>query len=140
MAGMHRAYFDDQCEVCQAGVAWLRILDRADRVACLPIEEETLRASDPPLDRDQCLRELHVVTPDGQVRRGWDAVARLARLFPTTWLIGAVGALPPFSWLLPRLAPLPRATRALVALLPVQRRAPSAARLSAVRSVPLSAA
>ena len=30
---------------------------------------------------------------------GWDAVARLARLSPLTWPIGALGAVPPFRWL-----------------------------------------
>ena len=45
-----------------------------------------------------CLRELHVVTPT-QTLVGWDAVARLARLFGWTWPIGAIGAVPPFSWL-----------------------------------------
>jgi hypothetical protein len=39
-----------------------------------------------------------VATPD-RTLVGWDAVARLARLFGWTWLIGAIGAVPPFSWL-----------------------------------------
>jgi glyoxylase-like metal-dependent hydrolase (beta-lactamase superfamily II) len=39
------------------------------------------------------------VTPDERVLTGWDAVARLARLSPFTWPIGALGAVPPFRWL-----------------------------------------
>jgi predicted DCC family thiol-disulfide oxidoreductase YuxK len=50
------------------------------------------------LDPDACARELHVVTPQG-VLGGWDAVAHLARLFPATWPIGALGSVPPFRWL-----------------------------------------
>jgi glyoxylase-like metal-dependent hydrolase (beta-lactamase superfamily II) len=45
---------------------------------------------------DDCLRQLHVVTPEGEILIGWDAVARLARLFPATWLIGALGRHFPF--------------------------------------------
>ena len=45
------------------------------------------------------MRELHVVTPRGEVYRGWDAVAELARLFPATFLVGRLGRVPPFRWL-----------------------------------------
>ncbi len=50
------------------------------------------------LDPAACARELHVVSPQG-VLAGWDAAAHLARLFPATWLIGALGSVPPFRWL-----------------------------------------
>src|SRR5581483_1098005 len=37
-----------------------------------------------------------VLTPAGEVLVGWDAVAQLARLFPSTWLIGSLGRIFPF--------------------------------------------
>lgn len=88
-------YYDDQCEVCQAGVSWLRFLDRRNRVQPIGLSSATLPEG---LVLEDCLRELHVVTPS-RTLVGWDAVARLARLFVWTWPIGAVGAVPPFSWL-----------------------------------------
>ncbi len=88
-------YYDDQCEVCQAGVSWLRFLDRGHRVS--PVALSSARLPDG-LVAEDCLRELHVVTPAGTLV-GWDAVVRLARLFAWTWPIGAIGAIPPFSWL-----------------------------------------
>jgi glyoxylase-like metal-dependent hydrolase (beta-lactamase superfamily II)/predicted DCC family thiol-disulfide oxidoreductase YuxK len=92
-------YYDDQCEVCQAGVSWLRFLDRRHhvhpRVRPIALSSASLPAG---LMMEDCLRELHVVTP-AQTWVGWDAVARLARLFPWTWPIGALGAIPPFFWL-----------------------------------------
>jgi glyoxylase-like metal-dependent hydrolase (beta-lactamase superfamily II)/predicted DCC family thiol-disulfide oxidoreductase YuxK len=88
-------YYDDQCEVCQAGVSWLRFLDRGHRVRPIALSSAPLPDG---LVLEDCLRELHVVTPT-QTLVGWDAVARLARLFGWTWLIGAIGAVPPFSWL-----------------------------------------
>jgi hypothetical protein len=45
---------------------------------------------------DECLRQLHVVTPEGEIHVGWDAVACLARLFPSSWLIGVLGQRFPF--------------------------------------------
>ncbi len=94
MAVFH-VYYDDQCEICQAGVSWLRILDRHGRVRAIPLGSEALPAG---LKIEECLRELHVLA-DHKVLVGWNAVAALARLFPTTWPIGAIGAVPPFSWL-----------------------------------------
>ena len=74
------------------------MLDREGRTECIGIHPENL-APYPSLAIDRCLQELHVVTPDERVLTGWDAVARLARLSPFTWLIGAVGAVPPFRWM-----------------------------------------
>ena len=90
----YRVIYDDQCEICQAGVSWLKTLDRHKRTVCHPIHPETIAQVHTHLDVDACLRELHVVRPDGRIVAGWDAVATLARLFPVTWLIGAAGAVP----------------------------------------------
>jgi glyoxylase-like metal-dependent hydrolase (beta-lactamase superfamily II)/predicted DCC family thiol-disulfide oxidoreductase YuxK len=93
------AIYDEQCEICQAFISWLKLLDRHGKVTAVPIVPELLAAIHPSLELDACLRELHVVTPQGDVRRGWDAVAELARLFPATFVIGWLGTIPPFRWL-----------------------------------------
>jgi len=93
--GEFQVYYDDQCEICQAGVSWLRILDRGGRlVRPIALSAATLPEG---LALEDCLRQLHVVTAT-KTLVGWKAVATLARLFGWTWLIGATGALPPFSW------------------------------------------
>ncbi len=92
----YRVLYDGQCEVCQSCVSWLKTLDRENKTICLPISAEVLAAVDSRLQMDECLRQLHVVTPGGEIRVGWDAVACLARLFPSTWLIGALGQRFPF--------------------------------------------
>src|SRR5262249_40865438 len=80
----------------QASVAWLHTLDKRGLVDCRPISPNELHELAPELQIEDCLRELHVLAPDGRVLVGWDAVATLARLFPPTWLVGAVGRVPPF--------------------------------------------
>src|ERR1700691_2858074 len=95
-AAKYRVLYDGQCEICQACVSWLRTLDHKNKTACLPISAEVLVAVDSRLRMDECLRQLHVVTPEGEICLGWDAVACLARLFPSTWLIGAIGERLPF--------------------------------------------
>jgi predicted DCC family thiol-disulfide oxidoreductase YuxK len=87
----YRVLYDGQCETCQSCVSWLRTLDREKKTICLPISKEVLAAVDSRLQMDECLRQLHVVTPEGEIHVGWDAVACLARLFPSTWLVGALG-------------------------------------------------
>ena len=87
----YRVLYDGQCEICQAFVSWLRALDEYDKTFCIPITGEVLPTIDSRLNLEECLRQLHVVTPAGEIYVGWDAVTCLARLFPSTWLIGALG-------------------------------------------------
>jgi glyoxylase-like metal-dependent hydrolase (beta-lactamase superfamily II)/predicted DCC family thiol-disulfide oxidoreductase YuxK len=92
----YRVFYDGQCEVCQACVSWLRVLDHECKTICLPVSEEALSSSDSRLRTDECLRQLHILTPSGEIIVGWDAVACLARLFSPTWLFGALGVRFPF--------------------------------------------
>jgi glyoxylase-like metal-dependent hydrolase (beta-lactamase superfamily II)/predicted DCC family thiol-disulfide oxidoreductase YuxK len=92
----YRVLYDGQCEICQACVSWLKALDRKNKTTCLPISADVLPTVDSRLRMDECLRQLHVVTPEGEIHVGWDAVCCLARLFPSTWLIGAMGQRFPF--------------------------------------------
>jgi predicted DCC family thiol-disulfide oxidoreductase YuxK len=92
----YRVLYDGQCEICQACVSWLKTLDRKNTTVCLPISAEALPTVDFRLKMDECLRQLHVVTPEGEIRVGWDAVTCLARLFPAAWLIGVLGQRFPF--------------------------------------------
>jgi|ERR1700728_7888 len=95
-SSVFKVLYDGQCEICQACVSWLKTLDDRTQTVCLPVSEEVLSSVDSRLSMDDCLRQLHVVTPEGEILIGWDAVARLARLFPATWLIGALGQRFPF--------------------------------------------
>jgi predicted DCC family thiol-disulfide oxidoreductase YuxK len=88
--------YDGECEICQAGVSRLKALDHENKTICLPISTEVLSAVDSRLRMDECLRQLHVVTPEGEIHAGWDAVTTLARLFPSTWFIGVLGQRFPF--------------------------------------------
>ena len=88
--------YDAQCEICQACVAWLKTLDRQQNTLPVPISAEGLSALDSRLQLDECLRQLHVLTPKREILVGWEAVASLARLFPSTWVVGALGQRFPF--------------------------------------------
>jgi hypothetical protein len=49
---------------------------------CLPISAEVLSAVDSRLKMDECLPRLHVVTPQGEIRIGWDAVTTFRIVVP----------------------------------------------------------
>jgi hydroxyacylglutathione hydrolase len=77
-------------------VSWLKVLDRRRRTSCLPLSAEALSGLDVRLRMEDCLRQLHVVTPEGRIYVGWDAVTCLARLCPATWPVGVLGQVFPF--------------------------------------------
>src|SRR5712692_7359359 len=92
----YTALYDEQCEICQAGMTWLKLLDRRGLVLCQPIDPAVLPTLDPPLALEDCARELHLLDREGHVWRGGAAVRKLARLFGPTRLLGIVFEIPPF--------------------------------------------
>jgi glyoxylase-like metal-dependent hydrolase (beta-lactamase superfamily II)/predicted DCC family thiol-disulfide oxidoreductase YuxK len=87
------AVYDGQCEICQAAVSWIRVLDRRGVVRCVAVQEGALADVHPELDAARCLAELHVVDSGGQVTVGWPAVARIAAAIPLTAPLTAVDRL-----------------------------------------------
>lgn len=112
MAKRILVFYDDQCGLCRTGISWLRRLDPLGRTEAAPLDSR--RVAEAGLSAQECARRIHVVEPSGRVRRGWDALAYLARRFPATWVIGAVGAVPPFNWIAAGLYRLVAANRYLV--------------------------
>jgi glyoxylase-like metal-dependent hydrolase (beta-lactamase superfamily II)/predicted DCC family thiol-disulfide oxidoreductase YuxK len=94
MSSFYQVIYDEQCEICQAGVSWLKILDHDKRIVIHPIDPDTLPRIHLDLKVDACLRELHVITPEGKIVVGADAVILLAGLFPETRLIGTISGAP----------------------------------------------
>jgi predicted DCC family thiol-disulfide oxidoreductase YuxK len=90
----YTVYFDDTCPLCRRFARGIQRLDRHHATQLVPLGAAESGAVGLPADMDACRREIHIVTPDGRVLRGWDAVATVARLFPVTYFIGAVGMWP----------------------------------------------
>lgn len=90
--------YDDKCDACQVGTHWVRRLDRRGLVRFVGLEEGLRGGVHPSLQVEECRRLMHVVTPDGRLWVGWEAVTGLARLFPVTWMVGVVGWWRPVRW------------------------------------------
>src|SRR5260370_18989744 len=76
------AVYDGQCEICQAAVSWIRMLDRRGAVRCVAIQDGPLADVHPALTPGGCMAQLHVVDADGRIDVGWQAVARGAGGIP----------------------------------------------------------
>jgi glyoxylase-like metal-dependent hydrolase (beta-lactamase superfamily II)/predicted DCC family thiol-disulfide oxidoreductase YuxK len=87
------AVYDGQCEICQAAVSWIRVLDRRGVVRCVAIQDGGLADVHPALDPAECLAQLHVVDGGGQIMVGWQAVARIAGTIPLAGPLAAVDRL-----------------------------------------------
>ncbi|HKE00205.1 MAG TPA: MBL fold metallo-hydrolase [Planctomycetota bacterium] len=96
-----RIWYDDQCELCHAGLAWLRVLDRHGRVEAIPLSAVVGGGEPRPGDAsdDDLLRHIHAQAPDGSIHVGSRAMARLACLFPWTAPIGWLARAPGFAWI-----------------------------------------
>lgn len=86
LSSKYRVFYDEQCEICQAGATWLSLLDKDGLTELTPIDEPHLAGLN--FSMDEALRKLHVVSPDGNVYSGLKAVTTLALLFPETKRVG----------------------------------------------------
>jgi predicted DCC family thiol-disulfide oxidoreductase YuxK len=75
-------------------MAWLRRRDRAGRLEFLPYQEAEVAIRYPALDPGRLAEALHVITPDGRVHVGVDAVAAIFARLPGWSLLAHVLALP----------------------------------------------
>ena len=81
--------FDDECGVCRRIASWVRASALASGRATLdvrPIGEDpaALRAIEPTLDIWEAYETIHLVMPDGSLKRGGEAVAEVLRRLPST--------------------------------------------------------
>ena len=88
--------FDDECAVCRRIAAWVRRSAQSDNgeatliVQGIGEDPEALRALHPDLDIWEAYATVHVVLPDGTLKRGGEAVAEVLRSVPRcswfTWV------------------------------------------------------
>lgn len=86
--------YDGMCRLCTAATDLARRLDQYNLVEMIPAHEVDLASLPAPVSRDDLLREIHLLSPAGELFRGADAVAVLSGLLPRTRLVGAFLRLP----------------------------------------------
>lgn len=91
--------YDGRCRICTASADRIRRLDVRGELALLSLHEPAVAARFPEIRREDVLESMHVVLPDGAVRRGADAVREVLRHLPRARWLGILWLVPGFSWL-----------------------------------------
>jgi predicted DCC family thiol-disulfide oxidoreductase YuxK len=82
--------FDDECGVCRRIARWVQESGRSKTgeptIVTRPIgdDPEALRVLSPDLDIWEAYATIHLLMPDGSMKRGGEAVAQVLRTLPNT--------------------------------------------------------
>jgi predicted DCC family thiol-disulfide oxidoreductase YuxK len=81
--------YDGGCGLCSRTVVVLARLDLLRRLRFVDVtaDWDGVSANHPGLDRDACLADMHVLTTDGCISRGFDAYRSIAWVLPLGWLV-----------------------------------------------------
>ncbi len=88
------ALFDGQCGVCSRSARWIGARDASHQVERLDLRDPEAAARFPDLSPDAVRAQMHVVTPDGRVIVGLDAVRAAFAVLPGWWLAASVLGVP----------------------------------------------
>jgi predicted DCC family thiol-disulfide oxidoreductase YuxK len=80
MAGPYVLLYDRDCGICSAVSRWIHRVDLRGRIRVESIQSG--RALLAGIPEERMLDAMHIVTPDGQVTTGGDAVPTLVGAFP----------------------------------------------------------
>lgn len=94
--------YDGDCQFCCRQVSRLNWLDRGQRLSFLSLHDPAVARLLPEMSHDQLMKEMLVVTPQGQKYGGAAAARYLSSRLPTLWWLAPLlylpGTLPLWSW------------------------------------------
>lgn len=91
-------FFDADCGFCTRTARVLRRLDRADRLALVPLQSAAVAVADAP-DEEALLDRMHVRDAAGRWWIGSDAWRRIAETTPALRPLAWLARLPVITWL-----------------------------------------
>jgi predicted DCC family thiol-disulfide oxidoreductase YuxK len=93
--------YDGGCGMCRRTLRWLRYLDLLRKTVPQNIADDWDRIQSrwPQLDAEACLRDMHVLTEDRTIYRGFDGYRSLAWVLPALWPLIPLLYLPPVRWI-----------------------------------------
>jgi predicted DCC family thiol-disulfide oxidoreductase YuxK len=84
-------FYDSECTLCLRFKQSLDRLPGTDVIIKKSVREESTFTDYPQLDRQNCLKEVHLLKPDGTIIKGSDVITFLLEQFPGVkhfaWLI-----------------------------------------------------
>jgi predicted DCC family thiol-disulfide oxidoreductase YuxK len=104
--------YDGECGLCLHSVEWIHARDTRRAFEYLPYQDKALSVRFPGISRTECERALHLVTVDGSVLVGADALPTVLAQLPRWRALAPFLALPPLRplgrWLYRRIAQVRR--------------------------------
>jgi len=98
--GKYEVFLDGSCAFCQWTKARVMPFDTKGRLEFVDYNDPEVAAR-APFPREALDAEMHVLTPDGQWLRGFEAWTALLRAMPKLAWLGRIFALPPIRWIGP---------------------------------------
>jgi predicted DCC family thiol-disulfide oxidoreductase YuxK len=86
--------YDGACPRCRASVALILSADPDQVVRPIDLTTVDVRTIHAELTPENCMRSMHIVTRQGVVKSGFDAVRGLGALLPLFWLPAVIGKIP----------------------------------------------
>jgi len=91
--------FDGSCTLCRASANRVRRLDARGRIELLDLHDPSATQRFPQINREEALKWMQVVDPQGRVYSGADAWARIGELLPGWNLLAWILQIPGIRWL-----------------------------------------
>lgn len=94
--------FDGSCGLCRASAERVRRFDSRGRIELLDLHDPTAAQRFPQINREEAMKWMQAVDPDGRVYSGADAWTRIGLLLPGWNVVAWILALPGIRWLAAR--------------------------------------
>ncbi len=93
-------FYDGSCRMCVGVSGWLSRIDNKKQFRLEPYQNLEVLAQYPQLKPSDCEREIHIITTEGKVLKGADAVIEIWRK-SEHWstFLAQIFRLAPFIWL-----------------------------------------
>jgi predicted DCC family thiol-disulfide oxidoreductase YuxK len=109
--GRYVVLYDGFCQFCTAGAKKLSNLARAGAIDLVNFQEPGVLERFPGVPWEACMRQLHLVTPDGRVYGGFEAAVQAVATRPVLGWIASAYYVPGLRQMLDRLYVLIAANR-----------------------------
>jgi predicted DCC family thiol-disulfide oxidoreductase YuxK len=95
--------FDGHCALCRASAARVRRFDSGGRIELLDLHDPSVSERYAKIDREEAMKWMVAVNPQGRAYKGADAWARVGILLPGWNLLAWILLVPGIHWLATRI-------------------------------------
>jgi predicted DCC family thiol-disulfide oxidoreductase YuxK len=95
--------FDGHCALCSASAARVRRFDSRGRIELLDLHDLSVSQRYPKIDREEAMKWMVAVNPQGRTYKGADAWARAGMLLPGWNVFAWILLLPGIHWFATRI-------------------------------------